>query len=169
MQTTVRIGIDSLTLPLTFTLPVVACWGRLIMTRTTRLLMWASLFMLLTINGWAQGIFATLTGIVSDPSGAVISGAKITLRDTVSGSLRDTVYQFRWVLHICLRPRRRLRVDRGGCRISSLQGRQYSPRRRRAPQCERNPHRGHGHPDGRSQRRDQLSRGPGLGRKVIYA
>ena len=61
------------------------------MTRTTRLLMWASLFMLLTINGWAQGIFATLTGIVSDPSGAVVSGAKITLRDTVSGSLRDTV------------------------------------------------------------------------------
>jgi carboxypeptidase family protein len=39
----------------------------------------------------AQGIFATLTGVVSDPSGAVIPNAKITLTDTVSGSARDTV------------------------------------------------------------------------------
>jgi len=38
-----------------------------------------------------QGIFATLTGIVSDPSGAVVANAKVTLRDAVSGSLRDTV------------------------------------------------------------------------------
>ena len=38
-----------------------------------------------------QGIFATLTGVVSDPSGAVISDAKIELKDAVSGSVRDTV------------------------------------------------------------------------------
>jgi len=38
-----------------------------------------------------QGIFATLTGIVSDPSGAVVANAKVTLKDAVSGSLRDTV------------------------------------------------------------------------------
>jgi hypothetical protein len=38
----------------------------------------------------AQGIFATLTGVVSDPSGAVITGAKIVLKDSTSGSLRDT-------------------------------------------------------------------------------
>jgi len=38
-----------------------------------------------------QGIFATLTGVVSDPSGAVIADAKITLKDAVSGSIRDTV------------------------------------------------------------------------------
>ena len=38
-----------------------------------------------------QGIFATLTGVVSDPSGAVVSDSKITLRDAISGSLRDTV------------------------------------------------------------------------------
>jgi hypothetical protein len=37
-----------------------------------------------------QGIFATLTGVVSDPSGAVIADAKIVLRDAVSGSVRDT-------------------------------------------------------------------------------
>jgi Carboxypeptidase regulatory-like domain len=39
----------------------------------------------------AQGIFATLTGVVSDPSGSVIANAKIVLRDAVSGSSRDTV------------------------------------------------------------------------------
>jgi Carboxypeptidase regulatory-like domain len=38
----------------------------------------------------AQGIFATLTGVVSDPSGAVIADAKVTLKDAVSGSARET-------------------------------------------------------------------------------
>jgi Carboxypeptidase regulatory-like domain len=39
----------------------------------------------------AQGIFATLTGVVSDPSAGVVPNAKITLTDAVSGSIRDTV------------------------------------------------------------------------------
>lgn len=39
----------------------------------------------------AQGIFATLTGVVSDPSGAVVSNAKVVLKDAESGSARDTV------------------------------------------------------------------------------
>ena len=39
----------------------------------------------------AQGIFATLTGVVSDPSNAVVNGAKVTLIDAASGSARDTV------------------------------------------------------------------------------
>ena len=38
----------------------------------------------------AQGIFATLTGVVADPSGGVVPNAKITLRDSTSGSTRDT-------------------------------------------------------------------------------
>jgi len=38
----------------------------------------------------AQGIFATLTGVVSDPAGSVISNATITLTDAVSGSSRET-------------------------------------------------------------------------------
>jgi len=40
---------------------------------------------------WGQGIFGTLTGVVSDPSGAVVANAKVILKDAVSGSLRDTV------------------------------------------------------------------------------
>src|SRR5271157_5132411 len=39
---------------------------------------------------WGQGIFATLTGVVSDPSGAVVKGAKVVLTDAGSGSIRDT-------------------------------------------------------------------------------
>ena len=39
----------------------------------------------------AQGIYATLTGVVSDPSQAAIVGAKVTLTDAQSGSVRTTV------------------------------------------------------------------------------
>ena len=46
---------------------------------------------LFAVNLAAQGIYATLTGIVSDPSQAVVTGAKVTLRDIQSGSLRSTV------------------------------------------------------------------------------
>jgi Carboxypeptidase regulatory-like domain len=51
----------------------------------------ASLCALLSTSLWGQGIFATLTGVVSDPSSSVIPGAKITLRDIGSGSVRDTI------------------------------------------------------------------------------
>src|SRR5690242_442740 len=40
---------------------------------------------------YAQGIYATLTGVVSDPSTAVVAKAKVTLTDTQSGSTRETV------------------------------------------------------------------------------
>ena len=39
----------------------------------------------------AQGIFATLTGVVSDQAGAALPNAKITLKDATSGSARETV------------------------------------------------------------------------------
>jgi Carboxypeptidase regulatory-like domain len=38
----------------------------------------------------AQGVFATLTGVVSDPTGAVVPNAKVVLTDAGSGSARDT-------------------------------------------------------------------------------
>ncbi|MGH9613310.1 MAG: carboxypeptidase regulatory-like domain-containing protein, partial [Bryobacteraceae bacterium] len=46
---------------------------------------------LFTTALWAQGMFATLTGVVSDPTGAVVVSAKVTLRDAGSGSERSTV------------------------------------------------------------------------------
>jgi len=39
---------------------------------------------------WTQAIFATLTGIVSDPSGAVVANAKVTLRNSLSGDVRQS-------------------------------------------------------------------------------
>ena len=39
----------------------------------------------------AQGVFATLDGVLTDPTGAVVPNAKITLTDATSGSARDTV------------------------------------------------------------------------------
>jgi hypothetical protein len=47
--------------------------------------------LLASVNLWGQGIFGTLTGVVTDPSQSVVPGAKITLTDTASGSTRDTV------------------------------------------------------------------------------
>ncbi len=40
---------------------------------------------------FAQSIFATLTGVVTDPTGAVVPNAKILLKDAASGSTRDTL------------------------------------------------------------------------------
>jgi hypothetical protein len=46
---------------------------------------------MLSGNLTAQSIYGTITGIVSDPSQAVVAGAAITLRDQQSGSQRDTI------------------------------------------------------------------------------
>src|SRR4051812_26060965 len=61
------------------------------MTRMVRLLLCVSLFAFFASASWAQGVFATLTGVVTDPSQSVVSGAKITLRNLESGSTRETV------------------------------------------------------------------------------
>ena len=51
----------------------------------------ATLAVVLAANGFAQGIYATLTGVASDPSQAVVTQAKVTLKDAQSGSQRETV------------------------------------------------------------------------------
>ena len=61
------------------------------MHRTSRNLL-VSCLVLLSLTGalWSQALFATLTGVITDSSGAVISGVKVTLRNTESGVSRDT-------------------------------------------------------------------------------
>src|SRR6266498_3081213 len=61
------------------------------MSRLLKLSVCLSLFALLATAAWGQGIFATLTGVVTDPSQSVVSSAKVTLRDVGSGSVRETV------------------------------------------------------------------------------
>jgi hypothetical protein len=56
-----------------------------------RLLIGLALACLVASSLPAQSIYATLTGVVSDPSGAVIPNATVKLRNEASGSLRDTV------------------------------------------------------------------------------
>src|SRR5271156_2350935 len=56
-----------------------------------RFLVGIALTALLGMSLPAQSIYGTLTGIVSDPSGAAIAGATLKLRDEQSGSQRDTV------------------------------------------------------------------------------
>ena len=58
--------------------------------RWTRLLACTALATWLAANLPAQGIYATLTGVVSDPSPAVVAKAKVVLKDALSGSQRET-------------------------------------------------------------------------------
>ena len=57
----------------------------------SRLSFLAAFALLLAADGSAQGIYATLTGVVTDPSQAVVAKARVTLTDAKSGSLRETV------------------------------------------------------------------------------
>src|SRR5438034_4531024 len=52
---------------------------------------WVIVYMLFGSLSYGQAIFATLTGVVSDPSGAVVPNAKVHLRNESTGSMRDTV------------------------------------------------------------------------------
>ncbi len=59
--------------------------------RLLRRALFGSAFLaVLAMNLPAQSIYGTITGIVSDPSQAVVADAKITLRDENSGSKRET-------------------------------------------------------------------------------
>ncbi len=53
---------------------------------------WRAALAVMVLAGalYAQGIFATLTGVVSDPSGAVLANAKVTLRNAESKDERTT-------------------------------------------------------------------------------
>src|SRR4051794_35306307 len=51
----------------------------------------ASWAFLAAANLSAQGVYATLTGTVTDPSQGVVAKAKVTLRDAQSGSQRETL------------------------------------------------------------------------------
>src|ERR1700760_683433 len=46
--------------------------------------------LLITLSGWSQGLFATLTGVVADPSGSVIANADVKLQNSESGDVRTT-------------------------------------------------------------------------------
>src|SRR3954470_16987122 len=61
------------------------------MSRTARIASICVVLCLLTSGAWAQGIFATLTGVVTDPSQSVVPNAKVVLKDVGSGSVRETV------------------------------------------------------------------------------
>jgi hypothetical protein len=61
------------------------------MTTRAKVLVGFALFFLLAATLPAQSIYATLTGVVSDPSGAVVPNASVKLRNQASGSLRETV------------------------------------------------------------------------------
>ena len=61
------------------------------MRNARRKILCFGLFASISVIAWGQGIFATLTGNVSDSSELVVPNAKVTLRNVFSGSIRETV------------------------------------------------------------------------------
>jgi len=59
--------------------------------RYSQLILCALASFLLALPAFPQGVFATLTGVVSDPSGQVVPNAKVTLRNADSATVRTTV------------------------------------------------------------------------------
>lgn len=59
--------------------------------KTGHVLLGLAALFCLAASVWSQALFSTLTGVVTDPSGAVVAGLKVTLRNAESGDLRDTV------------------------------------------------------------------------------
>jgi hypothetical protein len=59
--------------------------------RLDKLLFALAILALATSTMWGQALFATLTGVVTDPSGAVVGNANVTLRNADSGDTRTTV------------------------------------------------------------------------------
>jgi len=60
------------------------------MTNRAKFLVAFALVACSTIELRSQAIFATLTGVVSDPSQAVVPQATVKLKNEQSGSLRET-------------------------------------------------------------------------------
>ena len=60
------------------------------MKRASNFLVRIACGLLLATTLPAQSIYGTLTGIVSDPSTAVVANATLRLRDEQSGSVRET-------------------------------------------------------------------------------
>jgi len=61
------------------------------MIRATKVLAALAFLCVLAANLPAQSLYATLTGLVSDPSEALVGQAAVKLRDERSGSMRETV------------------------------------------------------------------------------
>src|SRR5437764_14215221 len=57
----------------------------------TRALIVAFVLSFLLVTMWAQGGVGELTGLVTDPSGAVVSNAPVTLTNAATGDKRSTV------------------------------------------------------------------------------
>lgn len=60
------------------------------MSKVSRVLFGLAILLLMSAPIWAQALFATLSGVVTDPSGAVVANAKITLRNSDSGDVRNS-------------------------------------------------------------------------------
>src|SRR5919108_4037487 len=60
-------------------------------TTLTRILLVLGVLALSTSVVWAQGGNGELTGLVTDPSGAVVANAQVTLTNSATGDKRTTV------------------------------------------------------------------------------
>ena len=84
------------------------------MKRSMRILLVLALVLTPTARLSAQSLFASLTGVVSDPSGAVVPGATVSLINEQSNSARDTVTDSSGILQFRFRGDRQFHLQAGG-------------------------------------------------------
>ena len=101
------------------------------MSRHNRFLVGIVFTAMLSGNLAAQSIYGTLTGIVSDPSQAVVAGAALKLRDQQSGSLRDSRHQHRRLFHLLVGAAGHVPAHRSRQGIRDSQADRHRSRRRR--------------------------------------
>ena len=122
------------------------------------------LILLLAIPAFAQKISGTLRGEVTDPTGAVISGAKVTVTNEAHGV--DPVFHHNLVRHLHLRRAadRQLSASR-----SSSQGFKSEVRSKVILERRRRPRSRHPAPDRRRSARWSTSRSPAVAVKTVGA
>ncbi len=84
-----------------------------------------------TTSLWGQALFATLTGVVTDSTGAVVPNAKVTLTNAESGSTRDTVTDGSGYYTFASVAVGSYNVTIEAPRVSDVQSGRRGPRRRR--------------------------------------
>lgn len=86
-----------------------------------------ALFFFAAVPGGAQTAgTASVQGIITDPSGAFVPGAKVSLTDIETGTGRDTITDQAGAVQLAKRACRRLRTYGRGIRLRRLHGARHA-------------------------------------------
>ena len=88
------------------------------------ILLLVSLWACVSLTAWAQVTVGSITGVVSDPTGAVVPGAKVVLTDTNKGYTYNavTIRVGRYVISDVPASNYKITVEAAGFKTSTQEG-----------------------------------------------